>query len=196
MIENCRWQIQNAKWRWQKRMTEEHDRSKRLNMMTLVNDWKWQKREWHNIMEYNDRIQRSKHMVMPTTEARRHIQNNMTEENDGIKTIGKDDWWKWQIETSHKTSDEGDWWKWQIKTSDKSVDTFLLHIRSMESLIYPAAGEPDSPINPAAGELDSLIYPAAGEPDSLLYPAAGEPDSLIYLAAGEPDSLIHTPGKR
>ena len=64
--------------------------------------------------------------------------------------------------------------------SDKSVDTFFLHIRSMESLKYLASGEPVSLIYPAAGELVSLIYLASGEPVSLKNPAAEEPDSLIY----------------
>ena len=76
----------------------------------------------------------------------------------------------------------------------KSVHALFFHIRSMESLIYPAAGEPVSLIICLApGEPVSLVYPAAGEPVSLIYPAAGEPVSRIYPAAGEPDSL---PGPR
>ena len=66
----------------------------------------------------------------------------------------------------------------------------------MESLIYLAAGEPDSLFYPAAretwqleraaGEPVSLVYPAAGEPVSLMYPAAGGPVSFAYPAAEEP----------
>ena len=56
----CKWQIQNAKWRSQKRTAEEHDRSKRHKMMTLVDDSKYGRRDsdiiqWQNTMTEYDR---------------------------------------------------------------------------------------------------------------------------------------------
>ena len=47
--------------------------------------------------------------VMPTTEARRHIQNNMTEESEGIKT-------------TEKVTDENDRSKRLIKRQVKMTD--------------------------------------------------------------------------
>ena len=71
------------------------------------------------------------------------------------------------------------------KTSDKTVDTLFLHIRSMGSIIYLAAGEPDA-----------LIYPAGGEPESLIQPAAGVPDCFIYRANGGPSGAYSDPNGR
>ena len=93
----------------------------------------------------------------------------MTEYNDRIRQIKVTDEngrSKGLIKLQMKMTDGNDRCGRLIKCSTTVGSYGWVHIRSMEFLIYLAAGEPVSLIYLAAAEAVSLVYPAAGEPVS------------------------------
>ena len=127
--------------------------------MTIVNDnfrlpneddkrndrrrkWHNQNDRWRSRMKVTDKhVWWNVRWIWPVRMSRK-----MTGSNRRIKMTADKD----RSTSLIKKSDEDDWLKWQISMSDKSVDTFFLHIRSMESPIYLAAEEPVSPYIPGS----------------------------------------------